>query len=583
MLRLRTKLTLALLGLALVPLVVTTLVVTRVTTEALERASRDYRVATADYARNLVQQLLERVETELITIGASLAQPNVPREERERQARAHLLGSRYVDRVAVFGPTGQHVFTLAAGDKKPATLTRPDQLEEGLRAVARREGLATLRTGPTSDGKFLLPVLAPTYTGVGKARRVYAYLWATVPVAVLDAQLGELSRRRFGRQANRVFVVDHQLRVVAHADRSRRGLSIAQRGLLADLPPGQAPRQDIAYAAQYTHGGEELLGILVPLARPSWSVVVEQRSSEVFQAVRSTWQTALFVGIGLLLFAVVVGVLMGGRLAGPVSAVASAARTVAGGDFSPRVTTHGNDEVAGLGRAFNQMASDLGDFRAKLVEETRIRADLGRFLSAEVVETIVASGGKLALGGERREVTVLFADVVAFTPLAEKHAPEHVVAILNELFSFLTEIVFKHGGTVDKFIGDCVMAVFGAPYQHHDDPLRAVRAAEEMMRWLETGNTKWRKDLGRELALGIGIHTGEAVAGNIGSEKRMEYTVIGDTVNIAARLEALAQPGQVLLTKTTSDRVADEFDSTSLGMHRVVGREQEIEIFALDE
>jgi class 3 adenylate cyclase len=177
----------------------------------------------------------------------------------------------------------------------------------------------------------------------------------------------------------------------------------------------------------------------------------------------------------------------------------------------------------------------------------------------------------------------MFADVVAFTPLTEQHEPERVVAILNELFTFMTEIIFKHGGIIDKFIGDCVMAVFGAPTSRDDDALRAARAAEEMMRWLEVGNARWKKELGFELQMGIGINTGEAVVGNIGSNKRMEYTVIGDTVNVAARLEALARPGQILLTEVMAEAIEDEFDTASLGEHQLVGKQEPIEIFALVE
>ncbi|MCA9521986.1 MAG: adenylate/guanylate cyclase domain-containing protein, partial [Myxococcales bacterium] len=242
----------------------------------------------------------------------------------------------------------------------------------------------------------------------------------------------------------------------------------------------------------------------------------------------------------------------------------------------------GKDEVGELAQSFNQMSGDLETYKQTLIDETAIRSNLSRYLSPDLVEQIVAHKQQLALGGERREVTVLFADVVAFTPMAENLPPETIVKILNELFTYLTEIIFRHGGTVDKFLGDCVMAVFGAPNAHDDDPLRAVRAAEEMMSWLDVGNTRWESQIGAKLALGIGINTGEAVAGNIGSEKRMEYTVIGDAVNIAARLESLAQPGQIVLTKATMQRIEDEIDCVSLGERDLFGRNRPVELFAVD-
>ncbi len=135
-----------------------------------------------------------------------------------------------------------------------------------------------------------------------------------------------------------------------------------------------------------------------------------------------------------------------------------------------------------------------------------------------------------------------------------------------------------------KFMGDCVMAVFGVPRAGDDDALNAVSAAEEMLRWLEVGNAKWQKDLGRKLELGIGINTGEVILGNVGSDKRMEYTVIGDAVNVASRLENLARPGQVLLTRATMDLAGDdEFDFESLGTHNVTGRGEPVEVFVLED
>ena len=152
------------------------------------------------------------------------------------------------------------------------------------------------------------------------------------------------------------------------------------------------------------------------------------------------------------------------------------------------------------------------------------------------------------------------------------------MAILNQLFTILTEIVFRHAGTVDKFIGDCVMAFWGAPEDQPDHAARAVATAEDMLRWLDVGNEAWQAQYGVTIHLAIGIHTGEAVVGNFGSETRMEYTCIGDTVNVAARLEALARPQQILASRATRD-AADGADYIPLGTHQVPGRVEPLELF----
>ncbi len=179
----------------------------------------------------------------------------------------------------------------------------------------------------------------------------------------------------------------------------------------------------------------------------------------------------------------------------------------------------------------------------------------------------------------------MIADVAAFTGFAEGTAPERVVAFLNELFTVLAEVVFRHGGMVDKFIGDCVMAVFGATPGVAEPPAdlcaRALAAAEDMHRFVESAAPAWRETYGFEARLGIGVHSGEALVGNLGSEARMEYTVIGDVVNVAARLETLARGGQTLVTAAVAASAGEGFGFNPLGVHPLRGKRAPVEILEL--
>jgi class 3 adenylate cyclase len=174
---------------------------------------------------------------------------------------------------------------------------------------------------------------------------------------------------------------------------------------------------------------------------------------------------------------------------------------------------------------------------------------------------------------------VLFADVVAFTPMTDRLGAEQVVGLLNELFTILTEIVFRHGGTIDKFIGDCVMAVWGAATPMDDHADRALAAAEDMLRFLEVGNAAWQEKYGVTIELAIGVNSGEAIVGNVGSETRMEYTAIGDTVNVAARLEAIARPQQILVTLATKNRSHGGYDFGDLGDRLMTGRAEPVHVY----
>ncbi|HEX8723533.1 MAG TPA: adenylate/guanylate cyclase domain-containing protein [Pyrinomonadaceae bacterium] len=189
---------------------------------------------------------------------------------------------------------------------------------------------------------------------------------------------------------------------------------------------------------------------------------------------------------------------------------------------------------------------------ARLAREEVARANYGRFLPEYVVRQILENPDSFKLGGVNQTVTVLFADIRGFTRLSEHAPPERVVQLLNNYFTAMSDVIFAHGGTLDKYLGDGLMALFGAPAATPEDACNAVSAAVRMQRRMEDINAQLRADGLAEIAIGIGLHTGVATVGYIGSERRSEYTAIGDTVNLAARLEQNALPGQILLSDATA-------------------------------
>ncbi len=212
-------------------------------------------------------------------------------------------------------------------------------------------------------------------------------------------------------------------------------------------------------------------------------------------------------------------------------------------------------------------------------EREQTMREFSRFVNPHVVQELLAHGG-LSRAGESRQITILFSDIRGFTTLSEKRTPQQVVELLNRYFTLQVEVVFRHGGSLDKFIGDCIMAFWGAPLDDPDHARHAVGAALEMAEVLQ----RFKHELGEQDAdfdVGIGIHSGPAVVGLIGSEQRREYTAIGDTVNLGSRIEGLTKGvSRILVSRETMQACGDAFAFKSYGSFKVKGREQEVELFA---
>ncbi|MCB2186468.1 MAG: HAMP domain-containing protein [Deltaproteobacteria bacterium] len=276
--------------------------------------------------------------------------------------------------------------------------------------------------------------------------------------------------------------------------------------------------------------------------------------------------------VWFLLLALGLAILVGINLSLPLARIVEAVRRVARGDFAARVRVTSPDEIGYVGEVLNQMNEGLE-------EREFIRETFGRYVSSEVRDEILA--GRVSLEGELVEVTMLFADLRDFTPLAESLSPHQVVRVLNGYFEEMGQAIEAAGGLVLQFIGDEVVAVFGAPLPLADHPTRAVAAALAMRGRLAAYNQRLAREGQAPLAHGVGIHTGQALAGNLGSQARQCYTLVGDTVNLASRLQGLTREREVdiLLSGATQARLAGDIPLTALAPARVRGRQGTVELF----
>ncbi len=270
----------------------------------------------------------------------------------------------------------------------------------------------------------------------------------------------------------------------------------------------------------------------------------------------------------------ILGLLFARRLTRPIRALTAGVSRVAGGDLSQELPVRSRDELGRLTQAFNQMLAGLR-------QRDFIRSAFGRYVSPEVARELLESPEGLRFGGEKRVVTVLMSDLRGYTQFAEHGDPANVMNVLNEYLARMTDIIIEHGGTINEFIGDAVFAVFGAPLAHRDHAERAAACALAMQGAMTEINRRHAASGLPSFEMGIGVNTGEAVVGNIGSEQRAKYAVVGSAVNIAARVEGATVGGQVFITTETYELIREVADVAAPVFVQVKGLSEPLALYEL--
>ena len=326
---------------------------------------------------------------------------------------------------------------------------------------------------------------------------------------------------------------------------------------------------------QYRNNGETYIGNLIRLTNPqdlSFSIFVQQSLDAALEPYRELfWYSLLIFLVAIVIFAVAI-VRTSRSVTSPITRLSAAAESVSKGQLDITLPVSSKDEIGILTRTFNEMTQGL-------VEKERVRNLLGKVVSPEIAKKLISE--KIEVAGEQRNITVLFCDIQGFTSLSETKPPKEVLHSLNLFFSQVSQIIESNGGVIDKYIGDAVMAIFGAPQDDPNHAANAVRAGLEICGQADTLTESLIAKSGVPCQFGVGIHSGPVVAGNIGSSNRFNYTVIGDTVNVASRLESFGgriYDARLIVTREVVDLCPD-IGFVLLGEVNLKGRQQVAEIY----
>ena len=331
-----------------------------------------------------------------------------------------------------------------------------------------------------------------------------------------------------------------------------------------------------AKVSSFIQGGKEILFFEKPITYQKLNVgkvrlAISQK--KILQNIRNAKIFILVLTVIIIILGILLSLGLSRYFSNPIMKLRESTKALGMGNFDHRVSINRNDELGDLGSAFNKMAEDLA-------LKEKIKDSFGRYVTPEIVDLILANPDNQWMKGSEVEATVLFVDIRGFTTLSEDKEPESIVELLNDYFARVTDIVVKHGGHINKFVGDGAMAIFGTPVptpQHAEAAVMAALDIQEEIARLD--REKKMEDVA--IQVGIGVNSGAMVAGNLGSQRKMEYTVIGDNVNVASRLTSRAKAGEILISRQTYELIKNK-NSLKIEKRRIAsvkGRKMKIAIF----
>ena len=364
-------------------------------------------------------------------------------------------------------------------------------------------------------------------------------------------------------------IVDRKQVVKAHTDHTKIGETLQAFENMEEVKKDE----NVTYFNYTLPSGTHVLNLSRPVTfkdKELGTVHVGVSIDFIKNLIRRETIFIVILSLLIILLGISIAILLGIFFTRPIAKLVLATQEIGKGNFQYKIDLIRRDEFGDLATAFNFMAEELW-------KKLLIQKSFGRYVSPEILEMILSQPEDSWLKGTRSEATILFTDIRGFTAFSETREPEKIVEDLNEYFSIATELILEYGGYVDKFVGDAVLGVFGVPIYYADHAERAVKAAVAMQKKFQQRIT----DNGNPLLsrTGIGINTGVVVSGNLGSQVKMEYTVIGDSVNVASRINSLAGPGEIMISRSIYELTKNMISVKPLPPQKLRGRSELVEVF----
>jgi adenylate cyclase len=543
---------------------------TRMFTEDNTALIQQMNADTATSLSNQMREYLNGLTDKMRILGTLLGSKSQSARTNEETDRVEAeFFAKDTDLLAVLHhavlPEKKRIGRSLANEVRDSGETWLDSVDSQLELTLVRDGAPQVTQVRLPDETMALAIAVPFIPVPDQPGKFSETLTAIVKQGRFNKAFGESALVT-------AYLVDRRGQLLVHSDlqRSSSGENLSYLPIVKRLIEGKFNNEQTRYMDPQTQ--EARLAAYRMAGFAGLGVVAEVPEAKALETSQKLERRSVYIAFGILCVTFLVGYLFSGTISWPIRELAAAAERISNGDFKIALKPRAKDEVGDLAVAFNGMAKGLE-------ERDRYKSTFEKFHNKEIADKLLS--GEVKLGGERKEAVIFFSDVRGFTAMSESMEPEQVVEMLNEYMTRMVSIIRAHHGIVDKYVGDAIMAIWGVPMGTENDATNAVMACLRMREELAKLNELRLSRGQNELRIGMGLNMGQVIAGNIGSEDKMEYTVIGDSVNLASRMESLTKEygTDFLIPRVIEQRCSGKFIFEQSKSAKVKGKSQGIEVF----
>jgi len=568
---------------AVIPLIILGYFLTTINIDTLHRLIKEYYLSITDNISGKITDEIDIVVQNLNEFSSILGNERISNIQKINLIALKIKRSPLINYILIYDEKGNFLDML-----KPKNLSFPFKIKNSLgkeiiNSLSKNDKYISEIVYPDKNSYPYIKIIVKWYN----KNKLFGYIETYYSLEHLSDTISLASMRKFNKK-NLIFIIANNGNIIVHnkKDYVLSRYNLINKEILQNIKNvgdlKKIFRTDLGFSTEFLKDGKKFIGNLQIIPELHSGIVIYQQKAVAFASVKRMIIQIFLWTILAIIFSILIAFILSKVLTTPILKLVDTIKILTTKKkLGLQVNVKSNDEIGELANSFNNMSSELLKYSQQIKESAIVQSKLSRYFSPAIMEQISQTKDVLSMGGVKKNIAVLFVDIHDFTTLSEKLDPKDIAILLNSFFSRSVKNIFKWEGTVDKFIGDCVMAIFNAPYDIDDFVYKAIMAGKEHIDFIKQESDNFKKRFGHDISIGIGIDTGEAIVGNLGSTDRMEYTAIGDVVNTASRIEGKAGKNELLITENCYNVIKDRIECTFLGEFELKGKKAKTKIYVV--